>query len=115
LHSMGCGASVQSGGGGGGSGGAVLNLSGNTVIPTGAFNKSGIVEVAISKCRLAEIPVAVFELAGLLTLDIAENDISKISPLIANLSSLQVVSAPPMRQAVAECRPVSRDSRLGCT
>ena len=88
---MGCGASIEAGGTGTG----VLNLSGNTVIPTGAFNKAGVTEVVVSKCRLAEVPVAIFELTGLLTLDVAENDIGKISPLVANLSGLLVTARRP--------------------
>ena len=46
---------------------------------------------ALSQCRLFEIPLEVFELSGLLSLDVAENELSTLSPLIANFSQLQTL------------------------
>ena len=46
---------------------------------------------SLSQCRLFEIPLEVFELSGLLSLDVAENELSTLSPLIANFSQLQTL------------------------
>ena len=91
---MGCGASVEGGGAGGK---AKLDLTGHTELPSDAFRRAGIRELVLRECRLFEIPTDVFELTGLVTLDVAENELSAISPLIANLSELQVRTGSPAR------------------
>ena len=116
---MGCGASVDSGGGGSGK----LDFTGMTTLPTDAFQRSGIQELVIRQCRLFEVPTGVFELTDLITLDIAENEISRISPLIANLSGLQVKatisccccgSARLLDAAGCRCRQLRAAGSCGC-
>ena len=90
---MGCGASVE--GGGGAAAAGKLDYQGLTQLPRDAFRRSGICELVLRECKLE-----LFELSGLITLDVAENELSAIPPLIANLSALQVRDARVRPRAI---------------